>query len=185
LSSKSTFSNATAKSYALALYEISKESSCTDIVENEMRSLKNLLDESLDFKQTILSPLTTGKDKQNILFKIAEQNNFSITSKKFLGFVAKKNRLFFMENIIKSFLNIVSHDKGEIKAKLVSSKELSADEQKKIKDDFSKDLKSTLVIDYKYDPGLIGGLVIQIGSTMVDTSIKTKLKKLETKMLEV
>ena len=185
MSSKSTFSNATAKSYALALYEISKESSCTDIVENEMRSLKNLLDESLDFKQTILSPLTTGKDKQNILFKIAEQNNFSITSKKFLGFVAKKNRLFFMENIIKSFLNIVSHDKGEIKAKLVSSKELSADEQKKIQDDFSEDLKSPLVIDYKYDPGLIGGLVIQIGSTMVDTSIKTKLKKLEIKMLEV
>ena len=185
MSSKSTFSNATSKSYALALYEISKESSSVDMVENEMRSLNNLLDESLDFKQTILSPLTTVEDKKNVLSKIAEQNNFSLTSKKFLGFVAKKNRLFFMEKIIKSFLNIVSHGKGEVKAKLVSSKELSADEQKKIQDDFSKDLKSPLVIDYKYDPSLIGGLVIQIGSTMVDTSIKTKLKKLETKMLEV
>ncbi len=184
MSSKSTFSNATSKSYALALYEISKESSSIDIVENEMRGLNKLLNESIDFKKTILSPLTTTDDKQSVLFKIAEQNNFSLSSKKFLGFVAKKNRLFFLEKIIKSFLNIVSHSKGELKAKLVSSKELSKEEQKKIQDDFSKDLKSPLVIDYKFDPSLIGGLVIQIGSTMVDASIKTKLKKLEMKMLE-
>jgi len=185
LSSKSTFSNATSKSYALALYEISKESSSIDTVENEMRSINNLLAQSLDFKKTILSPLATTKEKERVLFKIAEQNNFSLTSKKFLGFVAKKNRLFFLENIIKSFLNIVSQDKGELKAKLVSSKELSAEEQKKIKDDFSKDLKSPIVIDYNYDPRLIGGLVIQVGSIMVDTSIKTKLKQLETKMIEI
>jgi len=183
LSSKSTFSNATSKSYALALYEISKESSSVDVVENEMRSLLNLLDKSIDFKKTILSPLVTAEDKQSVLFKIAEQNNFSSTAEKFLGFVAKKNRLFFLEKIIKSFLNIVSREKGELKAQLVSSKELLEEEKKKIQDDFSKDLKSPLVIDYKYDPSLIGGLVIQIGSTMVDTSIKTKLKKLETKML--
>ena len=184
MSSKSTFSNATSKSYALALFEISNDDSALNIVENEMRSLNKLLDESLDFKQAILSPLITKEDKKDILFKIAEQNNFSLTSKKFIGFVANKNRLFFLEKIIKSFLNIVSHDKGELKAKLVSSKELTAEEQKKIKNDFSKDLKSPLIIDYKYDPGLIGGLVIQVGSIMVDTSIKTKLKKLETKMLE-
>jgi F-type H+-transporting ATPase subunit delta len=183
LSSKSTFSNATSKSYALALYEISKESSSVDVVENEMRSLLNLLDESLDFKKTILSPLSTAEDKQSVLFKIAKQNNFSSTAEKFLGIIAQKNRLFFLEKIIKSFLNIVSREKGELKAQLVSSKELLEEEKKKIQDDFSKDLKYPLVIDYKYDPSLIGGLVIQIGSTMVDTSIKTKLKKLETKLL--
>jgi len=184
LSSKSTFSNVTSKSYALALFEISKEDSALNIVENEMRSLNKLLDESLDFKQTILSPLVTKEDKKDILFKIAEQNNFSLTSKKFIGFVANKNRLFFLEKIIKSFLNIVSNDKGELKAKLLSSKELTAEDKKKIQDDFSKHLKSPLIIDYKYDPSLLGGLIIQIGSTMVDVSIKTKLKKLEKSMIE-
>ena len=184
MSSKSTFSNATSKSYALALFEISKEDSALNIVENEMRSLNKLLDESLDFKQTILSPLVTKEDKKDILFKIAEQNNFSLTSKKFIGFVANKNRLFFLEKIIKSFLNIVSNDKGELKAKLLSSKELTAEDKKKIQDDFSKHLKSPLIIDYKYDPSLLGGLIIQIGSTMVDVSIKTKLKKLEKSMIE-
>ena len=185
MGSKSTFSNATSRSYALALFEISKESSTLDKVENEMRNLSKLLNESPDFKKAILNPLVTKEDKQSVLFEIAKRNNFSLTSKKFLGFVANKNRLFFLEKIIGSFLNLVSNNKGELKAKLVSSKELTTEEQKKIQDDFSKSLKSPLNINYKYDPGLIGGLVIQIGSIMVDASIKTKLKKLETKMLEV
>ena len=103
MSSKSTFSNATSKSYALALFEISKENSALNIVENEMRSLNKLLDESLDFKQAILSPLVTKEDKKSILFKIAEQNNFSLTSKKFIGFVTNKNRLFFFRKNYKKF----------------------------------------------------------------------------------
>jgi len=184
LGAKSTFSNATSKSYALALFEISKENSVLEKTEYEMKNISKLLNKSSDFKGVILSPLVTKEDKQNVLFKIAEQNNFSLTSKNFLGFVANKNRLFFLEKIIESFLNLVSKNKGELKAKLVSSKELTTEEQKKIQDDFSKDFKSQINIDYKYDPGLIGGLVIQVGSIMVDTSIKTKLKKLETKMLE-
>ena len=68
--------------------------------------------------------------------------------------------------------------------KIISSKELSLDEQKKIQSDLSKDFKSSLNLDYKYDPNLIAGLIIQIGSVMIDTSIKTKLKKLEKNMLE-
>ena len=115
---------------------------------------------------------------------MTEKNNFSQTLKKFLGFVAIKNRLFFLNKIIESFLNLASDNKGELKAKLVSSKELSTEELKKIHEELSKDFKSPLNIDYKYDPYLIAGLIIQVGSVMVDTSIKTKLKKLEKKMLE-
>ena len=184
MGAKSTFSNATSKSYALAIFEISKESSTLDKIEYEMKNISKLLDESSEFKKFIMSPLVTKEDKQNVLFKIAEQNNFSLITKNFLGFVAKKNRLFFLDKIIESFLNLVSNNKGELKAKLVSSKELSIEEQKKIQVDFSKDFKSPINIDYKYDPSLIGGLVIQVGSIMVDASIKTKLKQLETKMLE-
>ena len=95
--------------------------------------------------------------------------------KKFLGFVASKNRLFFLSKIIDSFLNLVSKHKGELKAKLISSKKLSKEEQNKIQDELSKDFKSKLSIDYEYDPSLIAGLIIQVGSVMVDTSTKTKL----------
>ena len=184
MSSKSTFSNSTSKSYAIALYELSKENSELDKVEDEMKKLNKLLDSSADFKEMILSPTVAKDDKKNVIFKIADQNNFSETFKKFLGFIAIKNRLFFLGKIIESFLNLVSNNKGELKAKLVSSKKLSTEEQKKIQSELSKDFKSPLNIDYKYDPDLIAGLIIQVGSVMVDTSIKTKLKKLEKNMIE-
>ena len=105
--------------------------------------------------------------------------------KNFLGFIAVKNRLFFLDKIINSFLNLVSNNKGELKAKLVSSKKLSIEDKKKIQSKLSKDFKSVLNINYEYDPNLIAGLIIQVGSVMIDTSIKTKLKKIEKNMVEV
>ena len=184
MGSKSTFSNSTSKSYALALYELSKENSEIDKVEAEMKSFRQLLNESSDFKEMILSPTVSKEDKKNVIFIIIDKNNFSLNLKKFLGFVALKNRLFYLDKIIESFLNLVSNTKGELKAKLISSKKLSEAERQKIQTDLSKDFKSSLNLDYTYDPDLIAGLIIQIGSVMIDTSIKTKLKKLEKNMLE-
>jgi len=185
LSSKSTFSNSTSRSYALALYELVKENSELSKAEEEMKGLKQLLNESTDFKEMILSPTTAMENKKNIVLQIADKNSFSGTMKNFLGYLATKNRLFFLEKIIDSFLNLVSVNKGELKANLVSSKKLSEEEKEKIESELSKDFKSKLNINYKYDPNLIGGLTIQVGSVMVDTSIKTQLKKLEKNMLEV
>ena len=98
--------------------------------------------------------------------------------------MALKNRLFYLNSIIENFLNLTSKNKGELRGKLISSKELSQAEKQKIQDNLSKDFKSSLNLDYIYDPDLIAGLIIQIGSIMIDTSIKTKLKKLEKNMVE-
>ena len=184
MSSKSTFSNSTSKSYALALYELSKESSELNKVETDMKDLGLLLEQSVDFREMIQNPTVAKEDKKNIIFMIADKNNFSKNLKKFLGFVAFNNRLFYLKNIIQSFLDLVSDSKGELKAKLISSRELSLEEKKKIQSELSKNFKSSLKVDYKYDPNLIAGLIIQVGSIMIDTSIRTKLKKLEKNMLE-
>ena len=184
MSSKSTFSNSTATSYALALYELAKENAELDKIEEEMKNFNKLLNESSDFKEIISSPTVTKENKKDIIFAIVEKNNFSTILKKFLGLVAIKNRLFFLGRIIESFLSIVSNNKGELKAKLISSKKLSIEEKEKIQSELSKDFKSPLNINYKHDPDLIAGLIIQIGSVMIDTSIKTKLKKIEKNMVE-
>ena len=84
----------------------------------------------------------------------------SIAPEMVLDFIIK-NRLFYLSNIIESFLSLVSKSKGELKAKLISSKKLSTEEQQKIQSELSKDFQSPINIDYKYDPDLIGGLVIQ------------------------
>ena len=166
------------------LYELANENSELTKIEEEVKSLKELLVESIDFNGIISSPMVSKEDKKNILTKIADKNNFSKTLKNFLGFMAIKNRLFFLDKIIESFLSLVSNNKGELEAKLISSKKLSIEEQKKIQEELTKDFKSSVKINYKYDPNLIAGLTIQVGSIMVDTSIKTKLKKIEKIMIE-
>jgi len=184
LSSKSTFLNSTSKSYALALYELAKENSELNKVEDGMDGIRALLSKSSDFKEMILNPTVTKEEKNKVIIKIVDQYNFCQTLKKFLGFLTIKNRLFFLNQIIDSFLNLVSSSKGELKAKLLSSKELSKAELEKIRSELSKDFQSPIKIDYKYDPNLIGGLIIQVGSVMVDTSIKTKLRQLQKNMIE-
>jgi len=184
LSLKSTFLNSTSKSYALALYELAKENSELNKVEDGVNGIKALLSKSSDFKEMILNPTITKEEKNKVITKIVDQYNLCQTLKKFFGFLATKNRLLFLNQIIDSFLGLVSSSKGELKAKLLSSKELSKTELEKIRNELSKDFKSPIKIDYKYDPDLIVGLVIQVGSVMVDTSIKTKLRQLQKSMIE-
>ena len=184
MSSKSTFLNSTSKSYALALYELAKENSELNKVEDGMDGIKTLLSKSSDFKEMILNPTVTKEEKNKVIIKIVDQYNFCQTLKKFLGFLTTKNRLFFLNQIIGSFLDLISSSKGELKAKLLSSKKLSKSELEKIRNELSKDFQSPIKIDYKHDPDLIGGLVIQVGSVMVDTSIKGKLRQLQKSMIE-
>ena len=184
MSSKSEFSNSTSKSYAQALYDLARENSELNRVEDGMNGLKALLNTSSDFKEMILNPVVGKEEKKKVIFGITDQYNFCQTLKKFLGFLTIKNRLFFLNQIIESFLNLVSSNKGELRAKLISSKQLSEKELENIQSELSRDFKSPIKIEYKYDPNLIAGLIIQVGSVMIDTSIKTKLKKLEKSMIE-
>lgn len=184
MSAKSTFSNSTSQSYAVALYELAKENSELNNAEDGMNGLKKLLNDNSDFKEMISNPTARKEEKKKVIFEIADRYNFSQTLKKFLGFITIKNRLFFLDQIIDSFLNIISINKGELKAKLVSSKQLSKKELENIQSELSKDFKSPIKVDYKYDPNLIAGLIIQVGSVMVDTSIKSKLRQLQKSMIE-
>ena len=95
-----------------------------------------------------------------------------------------KRRFFFVQLILKDFVNTCSKKRGEVKAELISSKELSNDQIDKIKNDLSQNFNSKIKLDYKFDTSLIGGLIIQVGSIMVDTSIKNKLQQIENKMIE-
>jgi len=99
--------------------------------------------------------------------------------KNFLCFLVTKRRLFFIQKILKDFINTCSQKRGEVSAKLIAAKKLNENEVNKIKDELSKNFSTKVKLDYKYDPSLIGGLIIQVGSVMIDTSIQSKLKQLE------
>ena len=109
---------------------------------------------------------------------------FSKNLKNFFLLLIEKRRIFFVQKISESFLKLCSKKRGEIKASLISSKELSKSELDEVSKDLSAAMGSTLKFDYKVDKELIGGLKLQLGSFMIDTSIKSKLKKYEKIMLE-
>ena len=108
----------------------------------------------------------------------------SLYLKIFLSFLIQKRRFFFIERILKSFIEICSRKRGELKAELKSAKELSNEEITKITEELTKNFSSKIKLNYKHDESLIGGLVVQVGSTMVDTSIKNKLQQIENRMIE-
>ena len=175
---------ASTNSYSQALYELGNESGSLNEIENQASGMLKLISLNVELKNFIKNP-TNKIEQQTAAFDlISDKLSFNKLLKKFLSFVISKRRLFFIERIIEDFLDACSKNRGEIKADLYSSKELNEKEILKIKDELASNFEANIKLNYKYDPSLIGGLIIKVESTMIDTSIKSKLKQLETKMVE-
>ena len=184
MSSNNEFSGTSSKRYALALFELSDESKKLEVVEEQVTALLKLVSDSKDFSNLIKDPTSNQDDLIKVITKISDSFKLDNLIKNFLIFLVNKRRFFYVEQIMKSFVEICSEKRGELKAELKSAKELSSDEINKITDELTKNFSSKIKLNYKYDKSLIGGLIVQVGSTMVDTSIKNKLQQIENRMIE-
>ena len=184
MSKDTGFSISSAERYSLALFELSEEVNLLSQIEEQSLSVLNLINQSKDFLYLIKDPTTSQEDLSKVINKLADINKFDNLFRNFLNFLIQKRRFFFIERILKSFIEICSKKRGELIAELKSAKKLSTDEIKKITDELSISFSSKIKLNYKHDESLIGGLVVQIGSTMVDTSIKNKLQQIENRMIE-
>jgi len=184
LSKNKEFSITSADRYSLALYELASENNVLSQVEDQSLSILNLISSSRDFSNLIKDPTNSQDNLIKVINSISIDNKFENLLKNFLSFLITKRRFFYIEKILKSFIEICSQKRGELKAELKSAKELSGDEISKITDELTKNFSSKIKLNYKHDESLIGGLVLQIGSTMVDTSIKNKLQSIENRMIE-
>jgi|TARA_Y100000994_G_scaffold114889_1_gene94460 F-type H+-transporting ATPase subunit delta len=184
LSDKNRFSDSSAKSYSQALYELATEEKNLNDVEEHAVSIIKLISQSEDFNSLIKDPTNKQDDQLNSINIIFEKFNLNNLLKKFLNFLVVKRRFFYVEKILKDFVMICSKNRGEISAQLTVAKELNANEINKIKDELSQNFGSNVKLNYTYDPDLIGGLIMQVESVMIDTSIKNKLQKIENKMIE-
>ena len=184
MSKNKGFSLTSADRYSLALYELATENNNLKQVEDQSLSILNLISSSKDFFNLIKDPTSSQDDLLKIIYDISDNNKFENLLKNFLSFLIIKRRFFYVEQILKSFIETCSKKRGELKAELKSAKELSDDEIKKITDELTENFSSKIKLNYKHDKSLIGGLVVQVGSTMVDTSIKNKLQQIENRMIE-
>ena len=184
MSDKNRFSDSSAKSYSQALYELASEEKKLNDVEDHVVSILKLISQSRDFNSLIKNPTNKQDDQLNSINIIFERFNLNNLLKKFLNFLVIKRRFFYVEKILKDFVMICSKNRGEISAKLTVAKELNENEINKIKDELSQNFGSNVKLNYNYDPDLIGGLIMQVESVMIDTSIKNKLQQIENKMIE-
>ena len=184
MSTNKSFSTETSERYSRALFEVSQDSNDLDKVENDIKNFKLIYDKNLEVRNFIKDPSQIITEQNKLVNLISDKLNFSKNVQKFLLLLIEKRRIFFVNKIIESFLRLCSQKRGEIKASLISSKELSQTELNNISTDLSKSMGSTLKFDFKVDKELIGGLKLQLGSIMIDTSIRNKLKKYEQAMLE-
>ena len=184
MSKNKGFSITSADRYSLALYELASESNVLPQIEEQSLSILNLILSSEDFSNLIKDPTNSQEDLLKVLDNISDNNKFENLLKNFLSFLITKRRFFYVEQILKNFIETCSQKRGELKAELRSAKELSSDEISKITDELTKNFNSKIKLNYKHDESLIGGLVVQVGSTMVDTSIKNKLQQIENRMIE-
>ncbi|MBD1164551.1 ATP synthase F1 subunit delta [Pelagibacterales bacterium SAG-MED13] len=184
MSKNKGFSITSAERYSLALYELASENNVLSQVEDQSSSILNLISSSKDFSNLIKDPTSNQDDLLKVIDGISDNNKFESLLKNFLSFLVTKRRFFYVEQILKSFIETCSKKRGELKAELKSAKELSSDEISKITDELTKNFSSKIKLNYKHDESLIGGLIVQVGSTMVDTSIKNKLQQIENRMIE-
>jgi len=184
LSKNKGFSLTSTERYSLALYELASENNVISQVEDQSSSMLNLISSSKDFSNLIKDPTNNQEDLLKVLNIISENNKLESLLKNFLSFLVIKRRFFYVEQILKSFIETCSKKRGELKAELKSAKELSSDEISKITNELTENFSSKIKLNYKHDKSLIGGLIVQVGSTMVDTSIKNKLQQIENRMVE-
>lgn len=171
--------------YATALFELAKDEGQLDQAEADLTRFEGLLDESEDLTRLVRSPVFSAESQGRALHAILQAAGISGLTANFLLLLAKNRRLFAAGDVTKAFRTLLANQRGEMTAEVSSAAALSDEEQQALtaalRDRLGKDVR----LRTKVDPALLGGLVVKIGSRMIDTSIRTKLNNLKLAMKEV
>ena len=171
--------------YATAVFELAKEGKKLAALETDVDMLDAALAESADFRDLISSPLYTRDQQSDAVTAIAKKMKLSPTLANTLSLMAAKRRLFVLPQLVAGLRGLIADEKGEVTAEVTAAKAMSKAQQDKLaktlKEAVGKDVKIKMAVD----ESLIGGLIVRVGSQMIDTSIRSKLASLQNSMKEV
>ena len=168
--------------YASALYSLAAEKKVVDSVLENLQSLKKIIENNKELYLLIKSPLITSNDKLQILIKLISTLNFNDLSITFLKVISSNKRFANLLLIISQVVNINANKRGDVLADVISADKLSDEQRQNIKDQLRVNLGDKLSLNFKVDKKIIGGLIIKVGSKMIDTSIANKINKLKIAM---
>lgn len=164
--------------YATALYELADSEHALDAVAQDFNCLRSLLAESAEFGRFITSPVLTRVEQGKAVAAIADRAELNPLTRRFLGVLAQNRRLTALGNIISTFLAELAARRGEVVAEVSSAEPLSSGQLAQVTDTLRTALGGKVAVQSRVDPDLLGGLVVRIGSRMIDASLRTKLQRL-------
>ena len=171
--------------YATALFELAREDGAVDRLESDLDALEGALDRSGDLRGVIASPLYSRAETGRAVMAVGLAMNLSQLTVNTLGLMAQKGRLFTLPALIRQTRRRIADYRGEVPAEIVSASPLSDDQRARLERTLRDAAGKAVRIDARVDERLIGGLIVRLGSRMIDTTIASRLLRLQNAMKEV
>lgn len=174
--------NGVAARYASALYDLADETGALDAVAGDLSALQKMIDDSDDFRRFIKSPVISRNDQSKAIAAVAEKAQFSPLTQKFLGLLAANRRLFTLSGAIAGYRAILAERRGQATAHVTSAAPLDDGQTVSLIEALKKAIGRNVDVVAKVDPSILGGLIVKVGSRMVDSSLKSKLQRMKLAM---
>ncbi len=171
-----------ASRYATALFDLADQAKQLDAVAGDLRTISNLVDESEDLRRVVRSPVLSRADQGAAMAAIMDKIGATDLTKKFIGHVAAGRRLFALQAMIRAYLDELASRRGEVTADVTSARDLTPAQIEAVEAALKKAVGGDVAVNLNTDPSLIGGLIVKVGSRMIDSSVSSKLQRLKLAM---
>jgi F-type H+-transporting ATPase subunit delta len=185
VSEPASISSGIAARYATAIFEIARDSKDLESLEAGVADLGAALADSADLREVISSPVYSREAQGNAVAALAKKMKLSVVLTNTLGLMAEKRRLFVLPQLVEQLTALIAEHKGEVTAEVVSAKALTKTQETKLSKVLSAQVGKDVKLNTAVDESLIGGLIVKVGSKMIDTSVKSQLASLQNVMKEV
>jgi F-type H+-transporting ATPase subunit delta len=182
VSSKTIGASGLAGRYATALFELADADKLLDRVVEDLGHLDAMIGDSDDLSRLVRSPVISRGDQTRAMTAIMEKAGMDALTQRFVGMVARNRRLFALSDMIAAFLALVAARRGEVTADVTSAIELTDGEQESLVAALKKAMGAKVAVTAHVDETLLGGLIVKVGSRMIDSSLSTKLQQLRLAM---
>jgi F-type H+-transporting ATPase subunit delta len=170
--------------YATALFDLARDSNAVDAVKSDLDRFDTLIAESGDLNRLVRSPVFSAEEQLQALGAILDKAGIGGLAAKFLKLITSNRRLFAVRDMIRGYRQLVADHKGQATAEVTVAEELKGDHLDALRSALKSVSGKDVDLNVKVDPSIIGGLVVKLGSRMVDTSLRTKLNSIRHAMKE-
>ncbi len=170
--------------YASALFDLAQETASLEAVESDLKAFRDMLKDSDDLRRLVVSPVFSAAEQEGAIGAVADKAEITGLVGNFVRLLARNRRLFVLPGATTGFMNMLADHRGEITAEVTSARPLSDEHLAELKTSLKASLGKDPAIDVVVDPSILGGLIVKVGSKMIDTSLKTKLNSVTTRLKE-